>query len=349
MSAKPIIRIAALTGGQNTPSTRFRVRQHIEPLREQSLEVTEYIPRWGESCGLPSPFKMVSRLPGVVGCRQADLVWLSRDLVQGYATFERMVKRPRILDVDDAIWLSRPFGRWAQPWIAKGMDAVIAGNDYLAEYYSRFCRTIFVVPTAIDTRRFVPRPSQEDSAESAESFVIGWTGLSSNYRYLEMIEPALKHFLDDHAEARLMLISNRPWRPSLIPAERIGWHPWTPQQEAALLSEMTVGLMPLPDTAWTRGKCSFKMLQYMAAGLPVVVSPVGMNRQILEKGPVGLAATTRDEWYQALDTLCRNRSLRRTMGQTGRKITEQFYSVEVISRRLAEIFRFIASSADTTD
>lgn len=330
------IQIAALTGGLNTPSTRFRIRQYIQPLYNCGIEVAEHIPRWGESCGLPSPFKMVSRIPGLIRSRQADLVWISRDLVQGYPTFERLVRRPRILDVDDAIWLSRPFGKYGQPWIARGMDAVIAGNDYLADYYSRYCRRIYILPTAVDTCRYIPQPPPKDAADR---FIIGWTGLRSNYKYLEMIEPALKRFLDNHPDSRLMLIANQPWKSSLIRPEQICFFPWTPEDEASLLCRMSVGLMPLPDQPWTRGKCSFKMLQYMAAGLPVIVSPVGMNQQVLEKGQIGLAARTNDQWTEALEALYRDPSMARTMGRLGRQIAETHYSVSVIADKLADILR----------
>ncbi|HOQ05713.1 MAG TPA: glycosyltransferase family 4 protein [Anaerohalosphaeraceae bacterium] len=338
MTAQSPIQIAALTGGLKTASTRFRVRQYIQPLSRFGITVTEYIPRWGESCGLPSPFKMAARIPALFQSRRADLIWLSRELVQGYATFERLLKRPRILDVDDAIWLRPPLGRLGQPWVARGMDAVIAGNDYLADYYSRYCRSIFVVPTGIDTRRFTPKPASDNPEQP---FVIGWTGSRSNHKYLQMIEPALERFLKAHPDSRFLIISNGLWKPEHIPPDRIEFHFWNPNDETRLLHRMSVGLMPLADDPWTRGKCSFKMLQYMASGLPAVVSPVGMNKQVLAKGPAALAARTIDEWVEALETLSRNPSLRQSMGQTGRRIIEEFFSVEILSERLAEIFRLV--------
>lgn len=335
MQTQNNIQVAALSGGQNTPSTRFRVRQYIEPLRQRGIDVIEHIPYWGESCGLPSPFKMISRIPGLIRSRSADLVWISRDLVQGYPAFERLVRRPRILDADDAIWMSRPFGKYGQPWVARSMDAVIAGNDYIADYYSRYCRKVYILPTAIDTRRYTPRPPETDKPDR---FVIGWTGMRTTYKYLEMIEPVLKRFLDEHQDAHLLLISNEPWKPALIPMDRVRFCPWTPQDETRLLHEMTVGLMPLPDDPWTRGKCSFKMLQYMASALPVIVSPVGMNQQVLEKGQVGLSARTQDQWLDALEALYKDRRLGQTMGQTGRQVIEQHYSVTIVADKLADIF-----------
>lgn len=344
MTAQSPIQIAALTGGLETASTRFRVRQYIQPLSRFDISVTEYIPRWGESCGLPSPFKMAARIPALFQSRRADLIWLSRELVQGYATFERLLKRPRILDVDDAIWLRPPLGRLGQPWVARGMDAVIAGNDYLADYYSRYCRSIFVVPTGIDTRRFTPKPASDNPEQP---FVIGWTGSRSNHKYLQTIEPVLHRFLQAHPDSRLLIISNGLWKPERILHDRIDFHFWNPNDETRLLHRMSVGLMPLPDDPWTRGKCSFKMLQYMASGLPAVVSPIGMNKQVLAKGPAALAAQTLDEWGEALETLYRNPSLRQSMGQTGRRIIEEFFSVEILSERLAEIFRLVLGSGKT--
>lgn len=335
MQTQSTIQTAALTSGQNTASTRFRVRQYIPGLRARGIDVAEHIPRWGESCGLPSPFKLVSQIPGVIRSRRADLVWISRHLVQGYATLERLVKRPRILDVDDAIWLSRPLGRFSQPYVARGMDAVIAGNDYIADYYGRYCKQVFIVPTAIDIRRFTPRPHTQEP----EKFVIGWTGLRSNYKYLATVEPALKQFLEAHKDACLLLISNAPWKSKSLLPDRIRYCPWNPQDETRLLHEMSVGLMPLPDDPWTRGKCSFKMLQYMASALPAIVSPVGMNRQVLEKGSVGLPAQTHQQWLEALETLYRDRQLGRRMGRTGRQVVEQHYSIDRAADKLAEIFR----------
>ncbi len=338
MQEKEKIRVAALTSGQNTASARFRVRQYIADLSHRGIEVAEHIPRWGVSCGLPSPFKLVSRIPGLVRSRRADVIWLNKELVQGYLTMEGMLKRPRILDADDAIWLNPPLGSWAQPRMARAMDAVIAGNDYIAEYYSRFCKSVYIVPTAIDLRRFTLRPEKDE-----ELFVIGWTGLRSNYKYLALIEPVLKRFLEDHQDSRLMLISNAPWKTTALPPEQVRYYSWNPRDEAAFLHKMSVGLMPLADDPWTRGKCSFKMLQYMAAGLPVIVSPVGMNRQVLEKGAVGLAAESSAQWQEALETLYADRKQGRTMGLAGRRVVEQFYSTEIAVEKLAWIFCYWAS------
>lgn len=331
--------IAALTGSLDDPASRFRIRQYIPRLAELGINVCEHIPFFGKSCGLPSPFKTFSRIPALFRSRRADLVWVSRELVQGYETFERLLKRPRVMDVDDAIWLSRPFGFFAVSHIARAMDAVIAGNDYLAEYFSRYCKKVHIVPTAIDLNRYELRP--DSGGEMSKKFVIGWTGLASNYKFLKLVEEPLKRFLKDYPDAELQLVAERTWKSREIGPERIRFTPWCRENEANVLKEMSVGIMPLPDDKWTRGKCSFKMLQYMAVGLPVVVSPVGMNRDILRKADIGFAASSSDEWYDALKSLYQDQSLGVKLGLAGRRLVEQSYNADLIAAELANIFKSV--------
>lgn len=334
-----MIKVAALTGGVNTPSSRFRIRQYVSRLAAHGVAVQEHIPFFGESCGFPSPFKIAARIPALFSTRDADVIWISRDLVQGYETFERLLKRPRIMDVDDAIWLSLPFGRITMPHIARGMDGIVAGNDYLAEYYSRYCKDVHVVPTAIDLDRYRVRKTPESEPDR---FVIGWTGLACNYKFFKIISPALKQFLTDHERAELLLVSNRDWKQNVLPADRIKFIPWSMENEALVLHSMSVGIMPLIDDKWTKGKCSFKMLQYMAAGLPVITSPVGMNAQVLDKGDIGFSVVTSEQWYDALETLYKSWSLQKQMGIAGRKVVEEFFSADVIAGKLAKILKSAA-------
>ncbi len=340
--ANPVqpITLAALTAGTNIPSSRFRMRQYIPRLAEHGVVVKEHKPFSEKTCYFPGPFKAVNRLPALFRSRNADAVWLSRGFVEGYETFERLLKRPCILDVDDAVWLRGPFGRFTMPDIARAMDAVTAGNSYLAEYFGRYCKEVYVVPTAIDLDRFTLRP--ESVNESPEKFVIGWTGSSSNFKYLDTIEPVLSRFIEEHDRAELILIADRPWEHRLLPPEKVRFIQWSVEEEVRVLHSMTVGLMPLADDKWTRGKCAFKMLQYMAVGLPVIVSPVGMNRDVLEKGDIGFSASSPDQWYDALVSLYENRTLGVELGLEGRKVVEQFYNADIIARELADIFKSLA-------
>ncbi|MBN2377767.1 MAG: glycosyltransferase family 4 protein [Sedimentisphaerales bacterium] len=330
------ILVAALTAGVNTASSRFRLRQYSDRLSLQGITVREHIPFFEKSCGLPSPFKMAARIPALFSTRDADLLWLGKELVQGYQTFERLLPRPRIMDVDDAIWNNFPFGRWAAKNIAKAMDAMVVGNTYLANYFEKFCNNISIVPTAIDLDRYTLRP--QPSSEP-EKFIIGWTGLACNYKYLSQIEPTLHRFLDDHQRAEVQVISNRPWKPTLLPPDKVRFIPWSPENEATALHAMSVGIMPLSDDKWTRGKCSFKMLQYMAVGLPTIASPVGMNTDVLKKGNCGFGPESDNAWYDALKTLHNNWALQIEMGKIGRQIVQQFYNADLVAHQLASIFK----------
>lgn len=336
------IRVVALTGGVTAPASYFRVRQYIPRLAEQGVYVHEHIPFFHYNCGLPSFFKAIAHIPGVLASRNADVVWTSRELVQGYETFEGFLKRPRVMDVDDAIWLSRPLGKYTVPHIARGMDGIVAGNKYLADWFSRYCKKVYVLPTAIDLGRYHKRP--DSAIGERNKFVIGWTGLACNYKYLKLIEQPLKRFLQDHPDAELHLVAQRTWKSREIAPERVRFTAWSREIEASVLQEMSVGIMPLSDDKWTRGKCSFKMLQYMAVGLPVVVSPVGMNKEVLEKDNVGFGATSDDEWYDCLKTLYEDRTLQLKLGNAARRVVEQDFSAAVIADRLAHILKKAAVS-----
>ncbi len=331
------IALAALTAGLNRPSSRFRLRQYISRLAEHGVIVQEHVPFSEKTYYFPGPFKAVTRIPALFRSRDADLVWISREFAAGYETLERLLKRPRILDVDDAVWLHRPFGWFAMPDIARAMDAVIAGNAYIAEYFGKYCKKVYVVPTAIDLDRYTLRP--EPKNEQRDKFVIGWTGSSSNFKYLDTIEPVLNRFVQEYDRAELILTADRPWEYKLLPAEKVRFIRWSAEEEVSVLHSMSVGIMPLADDKWSRGKCAFKMLQYMGVGLPVIVSPVGMNREVLDKGDIGLAASSPDEWYNALVSLYKDRSLQVKSGLEGRKVVEQFYNADIIARDLADIFK----------
>lgn len=340
-SEQPIT-LAALTAGTRRPSSRFRVRQYIDRLGEHGVIVKEHKPFSEKTYYFPGPFKAMTKFPGLLRSRQADMVWISRGFVEGYETFERFLKRPRILDVDDAVWLRGPFGRFTVPDIARAMDAVTAGNTYLAEYFGKYCKKVHIVPTAIDLERYTLRPGPAD--ESQEKFVIGWTGLASNFKYLDNIEPVLSRFIEEHDRAELMLIADRPWEHKLLPPEKVRFVRWSVEEEVRVLHSMSVGIMPLTDDKWSRGKCAFKMLQYMGVGLPVIVSPVGMNRDVLEKGDIGFAASSPEQWYEALVSLYNEKSLGVELGLAGRRVVERFYNADIIAGELADIFKSLVVS-----
>jgi glycosyltransferase involved in cell wall biosynthesis len=348
--------VCALTSSWNAPASRFRIRQHIGPLRHLGVDVTEYCPRVGQSMPMPAQLARVrrrylapaamlwaaghalARTPAVVASRRADAVWIERTIVPGLDEVVHLLGRPRILDIDDAIWLEGVTGRSASTMV-RGVDAVIAGNQYLADWASQYCDSIHIVPTAVDCGQLRPHTGPQDNGDR---FVIGWTGSTATLKYLEAIQDALAAVIRSIPGASLLVIADtRPRMPALegLPARYVCWSPRT---EIEALWDMDVGLMPLPDDEYTRGKCSFKMLQYMAAGLPVVASPVGMNSDLLRTAEIGVAASDSSEWIDALMHLHDDPAMRRRMGGAGRSLAEKEFDVHVVSRKLAAIFQRLA-------
>ncbi|MBZ5589834.1 MAG: glycosyltransferase [Acidobacteriia bacterium] len=353
-SAPRRIKVVALTGGLDEPPARFRVRQHIANLEAAGITVHECVPAVSRHAGLPGlpvgfrlawvppvyaawqGVKIAARLPGIVSSWHGDLTWLERGLVAGWPTLEPLLKRPVVFDVDDAIWLLSPFGRAAAIATARRADMVIAGNSYIADWFRPYARDIRVIPTAVT---LPSRPVRERGGE-ARPFVLGWIGTSWSSGYLSSIEDVLARFLVGH-DAELLVVADRPPGLQGLPPDRVRFRLWSPAVEGDFFSQVDVGLMPLVDDDWARGKCALKMLQFMAAGVPVVVSPVGANREVLALGKVGFAAETADGWYEALDALWRDPSLRARLGHDGREVARRHFGLDVIGAQLAAAFRAV--------
>lgn len=328
--------MAAFTGGGGGSAPRFRVRQHIPRLRRLHVDVTEYAaslqsypPETRSIRPLWAAATLAQRLPAICSSYRYDLTLLQREMVSTFLTLEPLTKKPRVLDVDDALWLLPRGGFFKR--LVQRCDGVLCGNNYIAETVSRWNRQVSVVPTAVDTDRF--RPSA--LAGEAGLPIVGWSGLPSGFPYLLSIDKPLATVLERNPDARLRVVSSR--RPSFehVPDDRVEFIEWSEEIEVETIQGMTVGLMPLDESAWSLGKCSYKMLLYMACGVPAVVSPVGMNREVLAKGTAGLGPRTASDWIEALESLIRNPERAGQMGRTGRDVVIAHYSLDVVAPILA--------------
>ncbi|WP_422012289.1 glycosyltransferase [Roseateles sp.] len=253
---------------------------------------------------------------------------MQRQLLATLCTAEPLIRRPFVLDVDDAIFLG-PRGHHADR-IARRAQVVICGNAFIAEHFGAQC-TVTVLPTAVDTQRFTP------GGRTAAAPTLGWSGSAGGFPYLVAIQPALQILMACYPDLRLRVISNAQPQLPMLPASRIDYVKWSPDNEVGALQDLTVGLMPLADTLWERGKCSFKMLTYMACGVPVVVTPVGMNLEVLARADVGYAARGRDAWVDAIADLLDAPSRARAMGANGRRVVSEHYALDVVAERLAAL------------
>jgi glycosyltransferase involved in cell wall biosynthesis len=336
-----VIKVAALTGGKYDPSARFRVRQLIPALLQEGVEMDEFIPPiskyppsqqwlrplWGVAA-------LAGRIPAIMATYKYDIVLLQRELLSTLVTLEPLTKCPRVLDVDDAIFLHRG-GRFAKR-LAQLSDMVICGNDFIAEWFSKWNKNITVIPTAIDTNRYIPR---RENRSSQDKIVIGWMGTSGNFKYLYKIESALERVIKTRPEIIFKIISDRKPKFKEKLNEKIEYIKWSQETEITDIQSMTIGIMPLANTDWEKGKCSFKMLQYMACGIPVVVSPVGMNAQILGESKVGFGVNTLEEWVDALICLLDSPEQREKMGSNGRKLVEAKYNIKCIVPKLSSYLK----------
>jgi glycosyltransferase involved in cell wall biosynthesis len=331
------ITVAAFTGGLRVPSARFRIRQFVPMLSRHGISVEEmpaafgaFPPKNRAIRPLWALLTLLQRVPDVLRSHNYDVVLLQREMLATFSTLEQFTKAPRVLDVDDAIFLYKR-GQVAKR-LAKLSALIICGNEYLAAWFSRWNANVRILPTSIDTERYRPAVKGENN----ESVVIGWIGTSSNLGYLVGIEDALRNVLTARPQARLRIISDERPRFRSMPSNLVEYMPWDETTEIGDIQSMDIGIMPLEDTDWTRGKCSFKMLQFMACGVPVVVSPIGMNAQVLAKGLVGVGASSETDWTDALIELVDSRTDRVRLGATGRTVVERDFSLDAIAPRLAE-------------
>ena len=342
-----MIRVAAFTTGRHQPSTRFRVRQYIAALKAHGVALSEFSTRPG---AYPShkaslrPFRpfwaayaLAARVPGIVASHRFDVTLLQREMLSTFCTLEPFTRSPRILDVDDAIWFFR--GGNSARKLARLSEAVICGNSFLADYFSQWNRNIVILPTAVDSDRFLPRPRDDRDL----GLVIGWSGNRSGFQDLQLAEKPLRIILEKYPRAILRVMADEP--PTLeLPRERVEFVKWSPEVEVATIQSFDIGIMPLGDTLWSRGKCSYKMLLYMSCGVPVAVSPVGMNGEVCAMAPLGVTAATTEEWVSALELLLRDPEQARVMGKNGRETIVRHFSIEAIAPKLARALRQAASA-----
>ncbi len=332
------ISVAAYTPGKDVPSARFRLRQHLNYLHSKGIYVKEFYP----ARSIYPPIQRSRRFDWaieVLGQRawqtviswRFDLVFLQREMISTFFTFEAFTKKPRVLDVDDAIWLK---GRNTSRRLCQCCDIVICGNNYLAEQFSKWNRNVTVLPTAVDTKRFVPAAKPDKHSGKC---TIVWSGTSGGFQYLYAIEKALAALFSIHNDIVLRVISEREPKFSLLGPDKVEYLPWNVDNEMAGIQSADIGIMPLADSAWERGKCSYKLLLYMACGLPVVASPIGMNAEVLAMGDIGVAASNMQQWVDGLKSYIDNPEQARVAGSAGRKIVERNFSCDVIAPRLADL------------
>lgn len=342
------------------PSQRFRFEQYFHTLKESAytfrvqsfLSVADWR-RLYTGGGLRKAMGVVAgllrRVYMLLYVGRYQFVFIHREAAPiGPPIFEWIIanifRKKIIYDFDDAIWMTDQVNestlariiRWRSKVasICRWSYRVSCGNDYLAAYARQFNQHVVVNPTTIDTVH-AHHPDRRAVA-STKKLVIGWTGSHSTLKYLQEIESVLRQLGEKHPHIEYRVIANRP--PALnVPA--VTFVPWKKETEIEDLAAFDIGIMPLPDDEWSKGKCGFKALQYMAMGIPTVASPVGVNTHIIQPGVNGYLCTTPDEWMHALELLIHNPALRNALGNKGRETVEHHYSVKSNTPVFLSLFR----------
>jgi len=328
----------------NQPSFRHRMQTLVPALTASGWAVhTERLP--GGRYGLRTwERRALLRWADVVVLHQIKLSSVEARL---FAAFSRRC----IFDFDDAIYVRKPRrlgeaadeSRWRRHKFAatcRFADETVAGNAVLAHAARAAARAVTILPTSIDVARYAPT-----SAAPGASVIVAWIGSPENLLYLQMIRPALARLAARNPGLRLRVICSAfPEWPE-VPIERVGW---SEAEEAAALAGAHVGIMPLTDDAWTRGKCAFKLLQYMAAALPCVASPIGANTEAVIDGVTGYHAADERQWEERLQALIESAGLRARLGAAGRAHVERHYAMSAYRSRYLEVLTRLAGAAGTT-
>jgi len=339
------------------PSQRFRFEQYFGVFHQNGIQIMQesflddatwkiFYKRgvlhkkiWGIFKGIVRRHLVVFQL------HKFDFVFIHREACFiGPAYFEwiysKVFRKKIIYDFDDAIWLrdvSEANNKLA--WLKRSEKTskiisyshyVIAGNKYLAEYAFNFSNNVIVIPTTIDTN-YHSILSREKS-----DIVIGWTGSITTNRHFETLLPVLQKLLIKYpVNIKLRTISNKETEHGALPVNYIKW---SKENEISDLSKFDIGIMPLPDDEWAQGKCGFKGLQYMALGIPTIMSPVGVNTEIIQDGKNGFLACSEDEWLDRLSMLIESKELREQIGKAGRNTVIEKYSVEANKQKYLNLF-----------
>ena len=331
--------IVLLGYGLEQPSFRHRMRSLIEPLQAAGWHVrAEQFPsgRYGLRTW---ERRALWRWADVTVLHQIKLSSIEARLFAA-------LSRRRVFDVDDAIYVRKPRrlgelpdeSAWRRKKFAatcRWVDAVAAGNDVLAGVARAAAQAVWVLPTSIDTACY-----ERTFAGPDEEPTIAWIGSPENLIYLDMIRPALARLAKRYPVKLRVICSEFPeW--SDVRIERV---PWSSATEAHSLAGAHIGVMPLTDDAWSRGKCAFKLLQYMAAALPCVASPVGANTEAVLDGINGFHATDVDQWERSLEKLIVSADLRSSFGAKGLQHVEQRYALRSYRANYIELLGRLAAA-----
>jgi glycosyltransferase involved in cell wall biosynthesis len=339
------------------PNQRFRFEQYLDYLKDHGFdcEVSNLINEQDDRIfykpghlfnkGLIVLKAALKRTMDVINRNKFDIIFICREgFLTGTTFFESMLRRSKakiVYDFDDAIWhfdvseANKNMGWLKNPGKTAKLislaDIVFAGNQYLADYAKRHNDSVVIIPTTIDTEEYKPV-----NHSGNEKVCIGWSGSITTIRHFEVAVPVFKKLKAKFGDKIFFkVIGDGSYR-----NEELGivGDPWKKETELAELAKIDIGIMPLPNDEWAKGKCGLKGLQYMALNIATVMSPVGVNTEIIQDGENGFLADTEEEWVDKLSILVEDAVLRRKVADNGRRTVEEKFSVKSQQARYLHYF-----------
>ena len=315
--------ILFISKGENSASTRYRALSYFEPLRSNGWE-----PLHITAHGILPRIKLL----GIAN--QAEVVVILRKTFGlSFLRLLRLCSKNLVFDLDDAVFC-RSDGEPSKSRqmsfekVISNCEQVWAGNLYLADRARQYNEAVKILPTSLDYRKYLLEVEKD-----SDYFDLVWIGSRSTQKYLKESLPLLESLSEIIPNLRLKIVADFD-----LPTKRLETVavPWSEEVEAEALASAHVGIAPMPDDPWTKGKCGLKVLQYMAAGLPVVSSPAGVNREIVQQGVTGFLAEKAGDWKTAIERLFHDSELRHSMGKAGQKRVIEHFSVDETFRKMSE-------------
>lgn len=319
------------------PSSKYRIQQLIPYYSDNNIFINQINSKSGaypvenKFRRIPWAFRNITEnFIKVLNQPKSDINFVQREFLSKFKTFESFINKPNVFDIDDAVFL---YGNHISK-IVRDFNYVTCGNNYIANYVSRYNTNIEVIPTSVNVEKYFQIPKKYNG----EDISILWTGSSSGYKYLYSIEDSLNLILHKHKNVKLKIISDMPPCSRFLANGGYSYTKWTPLIEYSSIKDADIGLMPLFDDDWSKGKCSFKMLTYMAAAKPVVVSPFGMNDEVLQMGDFGFGARSINDWYESIDYLIENHHAREFLGINGYNVVKSNFDIDIIGSKYIDVF-----------
>lgn len=354
---KKILFLVAHRPGRS-PGQRFRFEQYLKYLESSGFQYQiSYLisekddaifygkGRWFSKVRIVLK-SILRRIVDLQRAAEYDAVFLYREAIMlGTAIFEKALKRRGVkvvLDFDDSIWLNDTSdGNRSLSWLKNPSktstlvalsDLVIVGNKYLHDWAAKYSNNVHIIPTTIDTSYYLAQKKPVGSP-----VCIGWTGSSTTLKHLRLSLPVLRQLQIKYGQTVCFrVICDTPLETDLPQLQNVKW---SARSEVEDLMAIDIGIMPLPDDAWSKGKCGFKGLQYMALEIPAVMSPVGVNTEIVSDGQNGFLAASDQEWFQKLSQLIESAELRARLGRAGRQTVVDRYSFDSQKEHFVGLFR----------